>query len=333
MADNLLEVDNLQVHFDTDDGTVRAVDGVSFNIARGETLGVVGESGSGKSVTSFAIMQLLAPAARIAGGHIRFDGEDLLSKSERDMRRVRGNKIAMIYQEPMTSLNPVHTVGRQIAEVVELHKALSRDAAMRKAVEMLELVGIPEPQKRAQNYPHEMSGGMRQRVMIAMALACGPNLLIADEPTTALDVTIQAQILELMKRLQREIGMSILFITHDLGVIAQMADRVVVMYAGRAVEEAGIRDLYGKPLMPYTMGLINSIPRVDQIETEDRKLPTIPGNVPSALRHPPGCTFNPRCTHRQEICVRAMPELEDAGGGHMVRCARWRELASQGAPQ
>lgn len=332
MTEPLLEIDDLHIHFHTDDGIVKAVDGVSFHIDRGETLGVVGESGSGKSVTSLAIMQLLAqPVARYAGGTIRFNGENLLGRPEREMRTIRGNDIAMIYQEPMTSLNPVHTVGKQIAEVARLHQHLSADAAMRKAIEMLEMVGIPEPGKRAKTFPHEMSGGMRQRVMIAMALICGPKLLIADEPTTALDVTIQAQILDLMRTLQKDIGMSILFITHDLGVIAEVADRVVVMYAGRAVEEAGVEALYAQPLMPYTMGLLNSIPRLDQPLTKDGQLPAIPGNVPNPLRHPPGCVFNPRCRFRTTDCVRNVPELEDAGEGHMVRCIRWRDLATQGA--
>lgn len=332
MAERLLEIDNLQIQFHTDDGVVKAVDGVSFHIERGETLGVVGESGSGKSVTSLAIMRLLAqPAARYAGGTIVFDGEDLLAKPEREMWRIRGNDIAMIYQEPMTSLNPVHTIGAQISEVVHLHERQSSRAAMRKAVELLDLVGIPEPDKRAKSYPHEMSGGMRQRAMIAMALACGPRLLIADEPTTALDVTIQAQILDLMRKLQKDIGMSILFITHDLGVIAEMADRVVVMYAGRAVEEAGVEALFGQPLMPYTQGLLKSIPRVDQPEVEGYRLPAIPGNVPNPLRHPPGCVFNPRCSFRTEECVQSVPELEDAGDGHMVRCIRWRDLATNKA--
>lgn len=286
MADErILEVNDLKTYFGTDDGVVKAVDGVSFHIDRGETLAVVGESGSGKSVTSLSIMRLIAsPPGRIAGGEMLFEGQDLVKKSEAEMRRIRGNDISMIFQEPMTSLNPVYTVGDQIAEAIQLHQKKSRGQAMKLAAEMLDLVGIPEPGKRVHNYPHQMSGGMRQRVMIAMALSCGPKLLIADEPTTALDVTIQAQILDLMRQLQREIGMSILFITHDLGVVAEIADRVVVMYAGRAVEEGGVREIFAKPQMPYTLGLMNSIPRVDKAALHQDRLAAIPGNVPSTLR-------------------------------------------------
>jgi oligopeptide/dipeptide ABC transporter ATP-binding protein len=323
----LLEVVDLKTYFDTDEGTVKAVDGVSFHIDRGETLGVVGESGSGKSVMSLSVMRLIAtPPGRIASGQILFNGQDLVKRSERDMRKIRGNEIAMIFQEPMTSLNPVYTVGDQIAEAIVLHQKESPRAAMRKAAEMLDLVGIPEPGKRVKNYPHQMSGGMRQRVMIAMALSCNPKLLIADEPTTALDVTIQAQILDLMRNLQREIGMAILFITHDLGVIAEMADRVVVMYAGRAVEEADVVDIFKNPQMPYTLGLMNSIPRVDKAAEHQERLQAIPGNVPNPLYLPVGCAFHPRCRFVKEECKAAIPELEDAGGGHMVRCIRHDEL-------
>lgn len=323
----LLEVDDLEVHFRSDDGTVRAVDGVSFHIDRGETLGVVGESGSGKSVTSLAIMRLLGSRGTCAvSGAVRLDGVNLLDLSEGAMRRIRGNTIAMIYQEPMSSLNPVHTVGRQISEVVRLHQQADRRTAARRAVELLELVGIPEPARRARNFPHEMSGGMRQRVMIAMALACNPKLLIADEPTTALDVTIQAQILDLMRQLQRDIGMSILFITHDLGVIAEMADRVVVMYAGRTVEEAPVEELFADPLMPYTKGLLEAVPRVDTVRCAGGKLSTIPGIVPNALRRPPGCAFEPRCRYRVDACSRQLPPLVDSGEGHMIRCLRWQDL-------
>ena len=260
-TERLLEANNLKTYFDTDEGTVRAVDGVTFHIDKGETLAVVGESGSGKSVASLSIMRLIPqPPGRIAGGEVLFEGQDLVKKSERDMRKIRGNEISMIFQEPMTSLNPVYTVGDQIAEAIVLHQGKSYRQAMIAAAEMLDLVGIPEPSDRVKNYPHQMSGGMRQRVMIAMALSCGPKLLIADEPTTALDVTIQAQILDLMNKLQRDIGMSILFITHDLGVVAEVADRVVVMYAGRAVEEGDVNDIFARPQMPYTLGLLNSIP-------------------------------------------------------------------------
>ncbi|MDQ3459357.1 MAG: ABC transporter ATP-binding protein [Deinococcota bacterium] len=326
-SERLLEVNNLQTYFDTDDGTVKAVDGVTFHLGLGETLAVVGESGSGKSVTSLSIMRLIAqPPGRIAGGEILFNGENLVKKSESAMRRIRGNDIAMIFQEPMTSLNPVYTVGDQIAEAIVLHQRKSRGQAMKAAADMLDLVGIPEPAKRVKNYPHQMSGGMRQRVMIAMALSCGPKLLIADEPTTALDVTIQAQILDLMRKLQREIGMSILFITHDLGVVAEIADRVVVMYAGRAVEEGDVNDIFAQPRMPYTMGLLNSIPRVDKVAVHQLRLEAIPGNVPNPLYLPPGCAFHPRCKFVTDDCKQEIPPLEDTGGGHMVRCIRWENL-------
>ncbi len=326
--DVLLRVENLQTYFDTDEGVVKAVDGVSFHISRGETLAVVGESGSGKSVTSLSIMQLLPrPPTRYAGGRILFEGRDLLQVSKAEMRHVRGNEISMVFQEPMTSLNPVRTTGHQIAEAIALHQRKSRAAASRAAVEMLDLVGIPEPAKRAESYPHQMSGGARQRVMIAMALSCNPKLLIADEPTTALDVTIQAQILDLMRKLRREIGMAILFITHDLGVVAEMADRVVVMYAGKAVEEGGVRDIFAEPRMPCTAGLIGSIPRVDRAGLPRGRLPTIAGSVPNPFSLPSGCAFRPRCGHAIDVCAQTLPILEDTGGGHTARCLRWRELS------
>jgi oligopeptide/dipeptide ABC transporter ATP-binding protein len=326
-TDRLLEVTDLKTYFDTDEGVVKAVDGVSFHLDRGETLAVVGESGSGKSVTSLSVMRLIpTPPGRIASGQMLFEGEDLVRKSERDMRRIRGNEISMIFQEPMTSLNPVYTVGDQIAEAIVLHQGKSYRDAMKLSVEMLDLVGIPEPAKRVKNYPHQMSGGMRQRVMIAMALSCGPKLLIADEPTTALDVTIQAQILDLMRKLQREIGMSILFITHDLGVVAEVADRVVVMYAGRAVEEGDVNDIFARPQMPYTLGLMNSIPRVDRAAEHQDRLEAIPGNVPNPLYLPEGCAFHPRCRFATDECKQTIPALEDTGNGHMVRCIRWKDL-------
>ena len=325
--ERLLEVIDLKTYFDTDEGTVKAVDGVSFHLDKGETLAVVGESGSGKSVMSLSMMRLIpTPPGRIAGGKIMFEGKDLVTKTEREMRRIRGNDISMIFQEPMTSLNPVYTVGDQIAEAIVLHQNKSYREAMKLAADMLDLVGIPEPGKRVKNFPHQMSGGMRQRVMIAMALSCGPKLLIADEPTTALDVTIQAQILDLMRKLQNEIGMSILFITHDLGVVAEMADRAVVMYAGRAVEEAHVNDIFADPKMPYTLGLLNSIPRVDRAAEHQERLQAIPGNVPNPLNLPVGCAFHPRCRFVQEKCKVAVPDLEDTGHGHMVRCVRWQEL-------
>jgi oligopeptide/dipeptide ABC transporter ATP-binding protein len=326
-SDRLLEVTDLKTYFDTDEGVVKAVDGVSFHLDRGETLAVVGESGSGKSVTSLSVMRLIpTPPGRIASGQMLFEGQDLVGKSEREMRRIRGNEISMIFQEPMTSLNPVYTVGDQIAEAIVLHQGKSYRDAMKLSIEMLDLVGIPEPAKRVKNYPHQMSGGMRQRVMIAMALSCGPKLLIADEPTTALDVTIQAQILDLMRKLQREIGMSILFITHDLGVVAEVADRVVVMYAGRAVEEGDVNDIFARPQMPYTLGLMNSIPRVDRAAEHQDRLEAIPGNVPNPLYLPEGCAFHPRCRFATDECKKVNPALEDTGNGHMVRCIRWKDL-------
>ncbi len=331
---NILDVSEVTTVFDTESGPVCAVDSLSFSIKRGETLAVVGESGSGKSVTSLSIMQLLGDGGRVESGSIKFDGEELLQKSERQMRQIRGNRIAMIFQEPMTSLNPVYKVGQQIVEAIMLHQHIARGAAWKRAVELLELVGIPEPAARAESYPHELSGGMLQRVMIAMALSCRPELLIADEPTTALDVTIQAQILELIRDLQQEIGMSVLFITHDLGVVAEVADRVVVMYAGRAVEVADVFTLFSSPRMPYTMGLLDSIPQLGRLaEQGGTRLQAIPGNVPSPTDLPPGCAFHPRCQFARDICTRTRPELESVdSAGHLVRCIRWRDIDSNYAP-
>ncbi len=328
----VLQVNDLQVHFAGGAGRppLCAVDGVSFAVERGKTLAVVGESGSGKSVTSLAIMGLLPREGRIAGGKIVFDGGDLASRSPGEMRRLRGTEIGMIFQEPMTSLNPVRSVGEQITERIRTHSGLGVAAAWKQAVEMLDLVRIPEPQRRASSYPHQMSGGMRQRVMIAMALACRPRLLIADEPTTALDVTIQAQILDLMRKLQREFGMAILFITHDLGVVAEMADRVVVMYAGRSVEEASVEEIFAEPRMPYTRALLRSIPRVDRAALHQQRLEAITGAVPNLRKLPPGCSFHPRCGFAAEACMAAVPPLEDTGARHMVRCCRWQELAGGG---
>ncbi len=336
--DVLLAVNGLKTYFYTDDGVVKSVDGVTFHINRGETLAVVGESGSGKSVTSLSIMRLIAsPPGKIVDGEVLFKGKDgrqrdITKLQESEMRRIRGNDISMIFQEPMTSLNPVYTVGDQIAEAIVLHQGKSKKEAMDMAAGMLELVGIPAAKKRVHEYPHQMSGGMRQRVMIAMALSCNPALLIADEPTTALDVTIQAQILDLMRKLQQEIGMSILFITHNLGVVAEMADRVVVMYGGRVVEEGDVVEIFKAPKHPYTMGLLNSIPRVDHAKAYEghgakkERLEAIPGNVPSPLNLPPGCAFEPRCKFAIEDCKKAVPALEDTGGGHTSRCIRWRDL-------
>jgi len=321
MAGPLLEVDDLRTHFFTRDGVVRAVDGVSFSIDPGETLALVGESGCGKSVTSLSIMRLIAsPPGRVVGGTIRFDGRDLLGLTEPEMRKVRGNEISMIFQEPMTSLNPVLTIGRQIAESVVLHRGMSRSDAMARTVELLRLVNIPEPARRAREYPHQMSGGMRQRVMIAMALACDPKLLIADEPTTALDVTIQAQILDLMRDLQAKTGTAILLITHDLGVVAEMAQRVVVMYAGRKVEEAPVGELFARPRHPYTRGLMNSMPRLGAGHGARQRLQEIPGMVPS-LREPlAGCAFAPRCGHAVDGCRAGVPSFDAKAAGHSVAC-------------
>ena len=313
----LLEVDDLHVRFDTLNGPARAVDGVSYTVRAGQTLGVVGESGCGKSVTAMAVMRLLpTPPARLRGA-VRLRGTDLLTLGEADMRRIRGNRISMIFQEPMTSLNPVLSVGRQIAETVRLHQKASRGEAMARAVDMLRLVQIPEPERRVHEYPHQMSGGMRQRVMIALALACNPEVLIADEPTTALDVTIQAQIVELIKRLQRELGMGVVMITHDLGVVAESCDRVVVMYAGRKVEEADVQDLFDRPLHPYTRALMASMPSMN---TRSARLTEIPGLVPSPLAPRRGCAFAARCPHANARCSAEVPALSDQSNGHGVAC-------------
>jgi peptide/nickel transport system ATP-binding protein len=324
----LLRVENLKTHFHTRDGIVRAVDGVSFEVGAGETLAIVGESGCGKSVTSMSILRLLPmPPARIADGRIEFDGRNLLELSEPEMRKVRGNAISMIFQEPMTSLNPVLTIGRQIAEALVLHRGMSQKEATARAIEMLRKVHIPEAERRITQYPHELSGGMRQRVMIAMALACGPRLLIADEPTTALDVTIQAQILELMRELHRETGAAIILITHDLGVVAEMAQRVVVMYAGRKVEEAPIEELFANPRHPYTRGLLGSMPHLgDSVNETGKRLVEIPGMVPSLRDPAPGCLFAPRCPNVIDRCTRDTPPLEQYGVGHWAAC--WHPVAT-----
>ncbi len=318
----LLEVTSLQTHFATPDGVVRAVEGVSFSVDAGETLAIVGESGCGKSVTSMSILRLIAePPGKIAGS-IRFDGRELLSLSEAEMRQIRGNEIAMIFQEPMTSLNPVLTIGRQIGESLRLHQGLSARAAEARAIESLALVGIPAPERRVREYPHQLSGGMRQRVMIAMALACNPKLLIADEPTTALDVTIQAQILDLMRGLKQRIGSAIVLITHDLGVVAETAERVVVMYAGRKVEEAPVGELFARPLHPYTLGLLGAVPKLGSSLTEDgrSRLAEIPGLVPSLRTRIEGCPFAGRCPRVTELCRRVAPAIETKGPDHLVAC-------------
>ena len=318
----LLEVDRLQTHFGTPDGVVRAVEGLSFHIDAGETLAVVGESGCGKSVTSMSILRLIAePPGRIAG-EVRFEGRDLLRVSEAEMRKLRGNDISMIFQEPMTSLNPVLTVGRQIGETLRLHGGMGKRAAEERAAEMLTLVGIPAPGRRVREYPHQLSGGMRQRVMIAMALACNPKLLIADEPTTALDVTIQAQILDLMRDLKTRLGSAIMLITHDLGVVAEMAQRVVVMYAGRKVEEAPVAAIFGNPQHPYTRGLLGAVPRLgSSLSLAGRtKLAEIPGQVPSLRKPIVGCAFAGRCLSATDLCREVAPAVELKRPGHRVAC-------------
>jgi peptide/nickel transport system ATP-binding protein len=325
----VLDVKNLQTVFFTNSGLFRAVDDVSFSVGRGETLAIVGESGCGKSVSALSIMRLVPdPPGRIVGGSVVLEGTDLLGLDEAQMRQVRGNRISMIFQEPMTSLNPVMRIGDQITEAVRLHRDMTRQQAWEQAVEMLRLVRIPEPARRAEEYPHQLSGGMRQRAMIAMALACRPALLIADEPTTALDVTIQAQILALVLELQQELGMALILITHDLGVVAQTAQRVIVMYAGRKVEEADVEVLFADPRHPYTRGLMASIPAVPSFQGKaDARLTEIPGAVPSLISLPEGCAFAPRCSLAIARCREAYPPLQDWGGGHWAACWRAAEMA------
>jgi peptide/nickel transport system ATP-binding protein len=319
LQDIVLEVRNLKTHFFTRDGITRAVDGVSFHVRKGETIAIVGESGCGKSVTSLSILKLIAsPPGKIVDGEILYLGEDLVKASEARMREIRGNKISMIFQEPMTSLNPVLTVGQQITEVLKLHRGMNSQTARDRVIEMLHLVNIPEPESRIDNYPHQMSGGMRQRVMIAIALACGPEVLIADEPTTALDVTIQAQILNLLRELRDRTQAATVLITHDLGVVAEIAERVVVMYAGKKVEEADVRSLFAMPLHPYTRGLLNAMPKL--VSDTHQRLEEIPGVVPSLREEIPGCAFAPRCTFATEKCHHVCPTLETKATGHTVAC-------------
>ena len=316
--EKLIDVSNLKTHFFTEEGVVKAVDGVDYEIYPGETIGIVGESGCGKSVTSLSIMRLIeSPPGRIVDGSIMFGGKDLTQLPQKEMRKIRGNDISMIFQEPMTSLNPVYTVGDQIAEAILLHKDVNKKQARQQSIEMLRKVGIPLPEQRVDEYPHQLSGGMRQRVMIAMALSCDPQLLIADEPTTALDVTIQAQILDLMNDLKDRLGMAIMMITHDLGVIAEVADRIAVMYAGKVVEYTDAESLFANPKHPYTWGLMHSIPRLDKTV---EKLYAIPGMVPSPLDFPKGCKYNTRCELADEKCIDGEPPLEEMEDGHEVRC-------------
>jgi peptide/nickel transport system ATP-binding protein len=321
MGTPLLEIRGLKTHFATDDGIVQAVDGVDLVVDRGETLGVVGESGCGKTVTALSVLKLIAmPPGRIVDGQILWQGRDLVPLRGRELDSIRAKEIAIVFQEPMTSLNPVYAVGEQIAEVLRRHEGLRRRAAHEKTVEMLRLVQIPNAERRVNDYPHQFSGGMRQRVMIAMALACSPKLLIADEPTTALDVTIQAQILELLQDLKSRLGMAVMLITHAMGVVAETAQRVVVMYAGKVVEEAPVRQLFGRPLHPYTRGLIRSMPRIDRAATRKTRLEAIAGVVPSLLAPPPGCRFAPRCRYAAAVCREAVPPLREIETGHRVAC-------------
>jgi len=317
--DKLLEVKNLTTRFYTQDGIVKAVNGISYTLNEGETLGIVGESGCGKSVSMFSVMRLIkSPPGKIEDGEVLFRGRDLLKLSDKEMQKVRGKEIAMVYQDPMQSLNPVLTIGYQLRESLRLHLGMSKAEAHKRAIELLELVSIPNAAERMKDYPHQFSGGMRQRVMIAMALSCNPSLLIADEPTTALDVTVQIQIMELVKRLQKEIGITVVWISHDLGVIAHMAERVFVMYAGHIVEDAPIKDLFAEPRHPYTIGLLKSLPRMG--ENAGEKLTSIPGQPPNLLNPPKGCPFAPRCEYKTERCLNENPVLESVGERHTVAC-------------
>src|SRR5579871_2607200 len=324
----LLSVKDLQTHFFTEEGVVHAVDGVSYEVDEGETLGLVGESGCGKSVSALSILRLIPnPPGKIVGGEILFEDQDILKMDEDEIRHIRGNRIAMVFQEPMTSLNPVLTIGRQLTEALELHKGMSRQDANRRAVELLEMVGIPEAGSRLNDYPHQFSGGMRQRVMIAMALSCNPKLLLADEPTTALDVTIQAQILEIMSRLSKELGTAVIIITHNLGVVARYADRVNVMYAGRVVETATAKELYANPRHPYTLGLLRSVPRLDQLRRD--KLEPIEGLPPDLAHLPAGCSFYPRCRFHVDKCLNERPPLMLVAEQHMSACWEWERLGPE----
>ncbi len=329
----LLEVRNLKTYFYTEDGVVKAVDGVDFYVRPGEVLGLVGESGCGKSVTSLSIMRLISRPGKIVEGEILFEGKDLVQAREEEMVQMRGNRLSMIFQQPQTALNPVFKVGDQIAEVLHIHQGMGREAGLARAIELLQMVGIPEPARRAEAYPHELSGGMAQRVMIAMGLACVPKLLIADEPTTALDVTIQAQILDLMRNLRENIGTAIILITHDLGVVAEMCERVAVMYAGQIVEQADVETIFARPLHPYTQGLIGSIPILGKLKD---RLEVIPGSVPNLVNLPPGCRFAPRCLarekHNLQICADQSPELLEVEHAHLARCWLYQNADGHRAP-
>jgi len=324
---NLLEIKGLETRFYTQEGVVKAVNGIGYTLGEGETLGIVGESGCGKSVSVLSMMRLIpSPPGKITGGEVVFDGRDLLKMDMEEMRHIRGNRIAMVFQDPMTSLNPVLTIGRQVSESLELHMGMDKNQALKRSVELLEMVGIPQADQRVRDYPHQFSGGMRQRVMIAMALSCNPQILIADEPTTALDVTIQAQIVELVKRLRDEIGMAVIWITHDLGVVAGLVDRVNVMYAGYIVERGSVKDIYARPRHPYTIGLLGSLPRLD--DASHGKLQSIEGLPPDLVSPPPGCPFAPRCDYVTDRCLTENPVLESVGLDHTAAC--WNLSETEG---
>lgn len=326
MTSTLLDISDLRTYFFTEAGVVKAVDGISVDVKDKETIGLVGESGSGKSVTAQSALRIVPRPGRIVSGSIKFDGDELLTKSEGEMRKLRGAKMAVVFQDPTTSLNPVYTVGKQLSDILLLHKGLTKDLAYKSALALLEKVGISEPESRLKAYPHELSGGMKQRIAIARALSCEPRLLFADEPTTNLDVTVQAQVLDLLKQLQKELGMAMVMITHDMGIIADMAERVTVLYAGKAMEEADTKTLFTSPVHPYTEALLKAVPSVAQTRT----LEVIPGNIPNLIEPPTGCVFHPRCKYAKDICVKELPQVEKVAEGHNVACHLWRDLKLEG---
>ena len=326
MPDSLLEIRDLKTYFFTEAGVVKAVDGANVDVKPKETVGLVGESGSGKTVTALSALRIIPKPGRIVTGSVTFDGEDVLAKSEEQMRQLRGPKMAMVFQDPSSSLNPLYTVEKQLSDILMLHRKLSRKEASQRAEYLLELVGIQDPRTRLKAYPHELSGGMKQRIAIARALSCEPSLLFADEPTTNLDVTVQAQVLELMKKLQHDLGMSMVMITHDMGIIADMTERVTIMYAGRVMEAADTKTIFHEPKHPYTEALLAAVPRVDQRKI----LEVIPGNIPNLIEPPPGCVFNPRCKYAKQVCIDAAPPLEEVGKNHWAACHRWKEIRLRG---
>ena len=326
MAEKLLEISNLRTYFFTEAGVVKALDGLSLEVDKGESVGLVGESGSGKSVTAQSVLRIVPRPGRIVDGSVKFEGEELLTKKEDDMRKLRGSKMAIVFQDPTTSLNPLYTVEKQITDILILHRDLNREDARRQALHLLERVGIQDPERRLKAYPHELSGGMKQRIAIARALSCDPTLLFADEPTTNLDVTIQAQVLELLKQLQKELGMTMVMITHDMGIIADMTEQVTVLYAGKVMEVAQTEALFSSPKHPYTEALLKAVPSVRQTRT----LEVIPGNIPNLIEPPTGCVFHPRCKYAKDVCVREEPALEKVEEGHYVACHFWRQLTLEG---